>query len=206
MMDAATIPRPTGILSLDRRGFDRACAELMQLVMQDGRPDVLIGIRTGGFYVADAMADAIDQPVPILSVTCRRPSTRYKGSLGGLKAIIAKLPRPIVDRLRMIEHAVLTRRSPSATQVDFQLDAAEIAALDYWLEQAGANPRIVIVDDAVDSGATLSRVLGLVADRAPAGAQICSAVITVTTAQPLIQPDYSLYRLQLCRFPWSLDG
>lgn len=206
MMDGAAISRPKGILSLDRRGFDQACAELMLLVVQDGRPDVLIGIRTGGFYVADAMAEAIDQPLPVLSITCRRPSTRYKGGLGGLKTIIAKLPRPIVDRLRIIEHAVLTRRARPITQVDFQFDAAEIAALDAWLGQAGANPRIVIIDDAVDSGATLSRVLGLVTDLARPGATICSAAITVTTAQPLIQPDYSLYRQQLCRFPWSLDG
>jgi hypoxanthine phosphoribosyltransferase len=206
MMDVAAISRSTGILSFDRRGFDDACAELMRLVVEDGLPDALIGIRTGGFYVADAMADAMNQSMPVLSVTCRRPSTRYKGGLSGLKAIIAKLPRPIVDRLRMIEHAVLTRRSRPTRQVDFQFDAAEIAALDIWLEQAGSHPRIVIVDDAVDSGATLSHVLRLVTDRAPAGATICCAVITVTTAQPLIQPDYALYRQQLCRFPWSLDG
>jgi len=204
-MEGSQISRPA-ILSFDHRSFDRACAELMQQVLKDGRPDVLIGIKTGGFYVADAMADSATRPIPVLPVTCRRPSTGYKNRLGVVKKIIARLPRPVVDRLRVVEHAVLTRKPRSAVQENFEFDPYETQALEAWLVQAGPSPHVVIVDDAVDSGATLSRVLTLVTDRAPPQARIRSAVITVTTQSPLVDPHYTLHRQQLCRFPWSLDG
>jgi hypoxanthine phosphoribosyltransferase len=62
------------------------------------------------------------------------------------------------------------------------------------------------VDDAVDTGTTLSVVMDAVRRHAPQAAKIRSAAITVTTERPLISPDYALYYRQLCRFPWSLDA
>ena len=41
---------------------------------------------------------------------------------------------------------------------------------------------------------------------APAGVSVHSAAITVTTEQPISQPDITLYRGILCRFPWSFDA
>ena len=193
------------VVTFDRDGFDEACAALMQLVTQDGWPDALIGIRTGGLYVAEAMAKSVSFSVPVMSLTCRRPSTKTKSKFGAAKKIISSLPRPVLDKLRVIEHAMLTKKPQKARPENYSFDQGEMAILDDWLREAGPNPSIVVVDDAVDTGTTLSLVLDAVSQRAPGGL-IRSAVITVTTAKPWATPRYTLYRRQLCRFPWSLDA
>lgn len=197
--------KPQDVVTFDRPAFDEACAALMQLVVQDGWPDALIGIRTGGLYVAEAMAKSVGFTVPVMSLTCRRPSTAAKSKFGLVKKIVSGLPRPVVDRLRVIEHAMLTKKPQGTRPENYSFDQSEVAILEDWLREAGPNPSIVVVDDAVDTGTTLSLVLDAVSNRAPGG-QVRSAVITVTTAKPWATPRYTLYRRQLCRFPWSLDA
>lgn len=199
--------RSGSVLELDQDDFDRACGVLMHQVLQDGPPDALIAIPTGGLHVARAMARVVDYPLSILPVTCRRPSTRHKqGAAAMLKAVLATLPHPITDRLRVVEHALLTRRPPARRPGRYQLDADEIISFGNWLQDAGPMPSLVIVDDAVDTGTTLSRILDVVRSQAPRAARIRSAVITVTTLKPGLFPDYTIYHRQLCRFPWSLDA
>src|ERR1700719_810658 len=77
------ISRPGGVVSFDRKQFDEVCAELMRRVTDERRPDVLIGIRTGGLVVAESMARAAGGALPVLAVTCRRPSSRHSDPLGG---------------------------------------------------------------------------------------------------------------------------
>ena len=197
--------RQRDVVTFDQAAFDEACAALLQLVMQDGMPDAIIGIRTGGLYVADSMAKSVDFSIPVMSLTCRRPSTATKSKFGMVKKIVANLPRPVVDRLRVIEHAMLTKKRGGKRPEGYSFDQTEIAILEDWLRQAGPNPSIIVVDDAVDTGTTLSLVLDAVSQRAPGGL-VRSAVITVTTPKPWATPRYTLYSRQLCRFPWSLDA
>ena len=71
----------------------------------------------------------------------------------------------------------------------------------------GASARILIVDDAVDSGSTMAAVRKAINAIANPSAVIKIAAITVTTPAPFIEPDFFLlYRYVLCRFPWSLDS
>ncbi|MBC7799187.1 MAG: hypothetical protein H7Z10_01075, partial [Gemmatimonadaceae bacterium] len=84
--------------------------------------------------------------------------------------------------------------------------AAEQQAMRAWFAAAGPAPAVLIVDDAVDSGATLAAVLAEVRRLAPPGARIETAAITVTTAAPIATPDHALFNRQLCRFPWSMDA
>jgi hypoxanthine phosphoribosyltransferase len=109
--------------------------------------------------------------------------------------------------LRVAEHAWLTRRrTGAAAAIPHAFSAGEVAALRVWLTGAGRRLSLLVVDDAVDSGATLSRVLAAVAGLAPPGTEIRSAVIAVTTKSPCVEPTYALYRQRLCRFPWSIDA
>ena len=63
------------LLTLQGPDFDRACADLVRLVEADYAPTLIIGIRTGGLIVAQAMADAASSRLPVLPLTCRRVTT-----------------------------------------------------------------------------------------------------------------------------------
>lgn len=191
------------VVTFNPRQSDKACADLMSVVMRDGRPDVLVGIRTGGLVVADAMSRAAGGRLAVLALTCHRPSSRKKDNAGYLRRMIDKLPERVLDELRVIEHAWLTRDAWWNNRSRIVLDSDELSMIDSWLSRAGAQPDLVVVDDTVDSGATLDLVLRAVRQRAKPGTRIRSAAITVTTAQPLVRPDYALLDRTLCRFPWS---
>jgi hypoxanthine phosphoribosyltransferase len=65
---------------------------------------------------------------------------------------------------------------------------------------------MLVVDDTVDTGATMVVVMDALRQRAPKGAVIRSAVVALTTPKPVVAPDYVLIRQKLCRFPWSMDA
>jgi hypoxanthine phosphoribosyltransferase len=205
MMQRSPALRQQPVISLNRDDFATVCADLMHKVHRDSQPDLVIGIPTGGAWVAQAMTKASPTGLPMLELTCRRPSTKLKtGST--IKQVVARLPRPVVDRLRQIEHAMLTRKAPSRPSSGYQFVAQELERIAAWIADARRAPSLLIVDDAIDSGATLLQVTDALRNLAPQGTTIRSAVITVTTDQPLIQPDYTMFHRQLCRFPWSLDA
>jgi hypoxanthine phosphoribosyltransferase len=194
------------VLNLDAAAFDQACSELLDLASRDQRPDALIAIPTGGLVVGRSMAKVAGGHLPILSLTCRRPSSKLKPGGSVVRRMVSGLPRPVVDRLRLAEHAILTRRAAPSPAAPYRFVDDEVDVLVRWMAAAPRPPRLLIVDDAVDSGATLSQVMDAVQRHAPSGARIQSAAITVTTDRPLIRPDFTLFNRQLCRFPWSLDA
>jgi hypoxanthine-guanine phosphoribosyltransferase len=108
------------------------------------------------------------------------------------------------DWLRVMEHQLLTARKRAPTE-PYAFDTGERQGLVDWLGRNRPQPVLLVVDDAVDSGATLMRVLAELRKLVPDGTVIRSAVVAVTTKTPLIEPDYVFHR-QLCRFPWSLDA
>jgi hypoxanthine phosphoribosyltransferase len=185
------------VKTLDSIGLKKASEELRALVAKDFAAQLLIGIRTGGFVVAEAFSQAT-QPIPLVPITCRRPSTGKKQKSSLLKKIVLRAPTCINNQLRIAEHIYLTQvKTPSLREVTF--DESELALI----KQMGAN-KILIIDDSVDSGGTLKAVYDAVKLACP-NANIKTATITTTTEKPLIQPDYCLYHYVLCRFPWSLD-
>ena len=74
-----------------------------------------------------------------------------------------------------------------------------------FVEAVSKADRILIVDDAIDSGRTMKRVVDAIRSVA-ADKKLAIAVITVTKPQPLVRADYKLYDGGvLVRFPWSKD-
>lgn len=197
-----------GIIELRAESFARACDELAQKVVQEGRrPDVVLGIRTGGALVGERVAQALadaGHPVRYMVVTCRRPTTKWKQRIG-LQVLLRRMPRWSVDMLRRIEAGFvglgITRRNGSKAERRVEWgDAGDVS----FLEQA-RGCEVLVVDDAVDSGATLAAVLDSV--RAlNAGLVLHTAAIVVTQEHAACMPDYVLYRQSLVRFPWSMDA
>jgi hypoxanthine phosphoribosyltransferase len=205
MADTCQSPadRAAPLLTLRHGEFDAACAALMRLAEHEYAPNLLVGVRTGGLVVAEAMARAATSPPPVLPLTSRRQGTKLKARIPGLRGILTALPRPLVDALRQTEHRLLSgrrRRAPAA-----EVDMAEAAAIAAWMLEAPPQ-RVLVADDAVDSGATLAAVLRALRLVCPRWTEIRTAAITVTMRDPLVEPDYVLHRGVLCRFPWSFDA
>lgn len=199
-------PQARGLIhNLDQSRFVGACGSLMHQVLASYRPAVLVGIRTGGLVVAETMTRSLAEQIPVLPLTCRRAATGMKARLKLLPRILAAMPRPAVDRLRWLEHRMLSTRRRNATKPQ-QIDHAEAAMIGQHLAQSPAPQRVLVVDDAIDSGVTLSTVLQLLRQACPPQTEFRTAVVTVTLAQPLVEPDFVLYRGVLCRFPWSFDA
>jgi uncharacterized protein len=195
--------RPS-VQTLDHGTFQTACASLMRMVTVDYAPTLLVGIRTGGLVVAEAMARTAAS-LPVLPLTCRRGGTATKSRIPFLHAVLGALPRRLVDALRLLEHRILSpRRKRLAAAPD--IDLAEAAAIEARLAAAHEAHRLLVVDDAVDSGVTLATVIDLLREKCPPQTEIRSAVLTVTLDAPRAEPDYTLYRGVLCRFPWSFDA
>lgn len=185
--------------------FHARCAELMRMVEANYAPTLVVGIRYGGLEVAESMVRAASVPMPVLPVTCRRAATGAKTRVPLLRATLTALPRPALDLLRRIEHRLFI--APRTHQArPQQVDRAEIDAIAAWLANQPLTARILVTDDAVDSGATLATVLRYVRAVCPSGTEFRTAVITQTLEQPIAAPDYALFHNTLCRFPWSFDA
>ncbi len=193
------------VRTLDRTDFETACTALMAVVEQSYAPTLLIGVRTGGLVVAEAMARAATAQIPVAPLTCRRAATVAKARLPMLAPALAALPRRVTDTLRVAELRLSAGRRRSRVPVQ-EVDQAEADAIAVRLRAAPAGERLLVVDDAVDSGVTLDAVLRVLRGFCQTDIEIRSAAVTVTLDNPLVQPDFALHRGVLCRFPWSFDA
>lgn len=127
------------VVTLSESQFPEACRKLAEDVIRSGFEfDILVGIASGGWYVAKHMAAPVR-----LSVTLRRASTATKKKL--LPSLLKYLPRPVCDMLRIAEsrfYGLLSHlRKPQVSSIDLS---------DEMLDTLRSRPdaRILIVDDA----------------------------------------------------------
>lgn len=177
------------VKTLPPDAFRDECARLEARVRADGFvPDVVLGICSGGKYVADEMFSG----VPHVYTVLQRPLTSGKQHVGWLLGL---LPMWMLDHLRIAEARMLENQSRKR---DFNPSEVDIPPLP----ECG---KILVVDDAVDSGTTLRSVIEKIFSKYP-NILLRSAVITNTSPYSIIKPDYTLYdNNTLIRFPWSKD-
>lgn len=194
------------VITLNQEALETATSRLAEMIVAEcsgKRYDAIIGIRRGGAYVCDAFCRAFPEDLyrERHDVTLQRPGTHRKGGLTG--KILRRLPVKILDLLRIAESRLLSllhrhkgTKAPPQTDID-----TELAAIITGTE----NPRILLIDDAIDSGQTLSAVISSLKNINPT-AMVEAAVITETTDSPLVRANYTIYRNRtLIRFPWSND-
>lgn len=169
---------------------------IQKMKVDDYLPDAVVGIRTGGVYIADLFARQLGfNNGTALQISVYRPSSKNKKKI--FSSIAKFMPIKMLDFLRIIEAKMMFKSDGRSQIFDISLPV-ELESRNY--------SRILVVDDAVDSGATLSAVLRMIESRYQ-GVEIKSAAITVTTDNPTVCPDYYLYKNStLIRFPWSLDS
>ena len=181
------------VLTLNEPDFAEHCRRLDALT-RSFNADLIVTIATGGDNVGSHMLPE----VPHISISSHRPSTETKKKHARMLACVRRLPLPLRNLLRKVEAATVEHRMKNAVPNKIILDGKTAARI------ASAH-RLLIVDDAVDSGATLAGVIDAIS-LLDGEREIASAVLTVTTSNPLIRPTFTLFdNRTLIRFPWSLD-
>lgn len=177
------------VVTMDDDALRKAAGQLEDMVTRSGFvPDVLISIKTGGEYVGNLMFDKTEHTSTLL----QRTGTKRKTGL--LSIILGVLPQWLCNRLRILEAWWLSKRKHERIDPNLVI-----------LPSLSRYERILIVDDAVDSGITLDAVHRAVKLKYP-HADVMTAVITVTTTSPVEAPDFALFdNMTLIRFPWSKD-
>lgn len=193
------------VVTFDQAALDAAAACLAEMVADGGQSyfDAVVGVARGGSFVCDAFI----KHIPSIrfgarfDISLQRPSTKNKG--GKVGRLLRSLPLPVLDTMRMAESRLLSAMrilKSEKTNKDVKIPDELGEIID-----KKTNPGILVIDDAIDSGETLLAIVESLKDRNP-GAQIVTAVLTVTTSRPRIMPDYTLYNDKtLIRFPWSND-
>lgn len=178
------------VITLNNILFIEHCKKLETIIRASFTPDLVVGIASGGVNVAQN----IFSEIPHAQILLQRPSTDSKKKVSIFINLLKYLPLSLRNFLRIVEAKALSlNKSEKLKDVNIDIDNLE------------KFKRILLVDDAVDSGITLKSVLTSLS-KISSDSEIQTAVITVTTPSPSIQPTYALYNNKtLIRFPWSKD-
>ena len=179
-----------------------ACSQLSCRVKAGGfTPSLLIGIQHGGAEVARRMRNDFPEAA-YCEVRLSRPGTRQK-SQGLAHRLLQHLPLWICNTLRIVESRVNEWRSKGKDPV--RIGTIRLPQDITSTLSNPSNPSILLIDDAIDTGATIQQARLQLLKQFP-DITIRVAVITVTIPHPLCDADFCLYHNRtLCRFPCSND-
>lgn len=193
-------------VTFDQEALDRHAARLAEQVACDMPPggyDAVVGIRRGGSLVCDAFCRHFPAGALRLraDVWLQRSSTKRKTP--AVAAFLRRLPYGVLNLMRMAEARLLALRHRARGHHEER--KVEIPAPLAGMLTSVAAPRVLLIDDAIDSGETLRAVVAAIKDVNEAS-DVRVAVLTVTTSRPVADADYYIYHNHtLIRFPWSND-
>ncbi|MFT5806636.1 MAG: hypoxanthine phosphoribosyltransferase [Moritella dasanensis] len=188
------------VLTLIGDDFVQKCDNLASLVLRDFRPDVVIGIATGGKYVVEAKSSFTN--FNQLIVKRQRPATKKKEKLKILN-MLKYLPKFSLDSLRSLEVYYQERKFKNNEVKRYASDVKLISGDASCLKKPGC--KVLIVDDAVDSGNTMLDVFDFISNINDS-CDVKTAVLTTTFTNPIHNADFTLYSKILLRCPWALDA
>lgn len=179
-----------------------ACHQLSCRVKAGGyTPSLLIGIQHGGAEVARRMRNDFPEAA-YCEVRLSRPGTEQKSN-GLAHRLLQHLPLWICNTLRIVESRVNEWRSKGKDPV--RIGTIRLPQDITSTLSNSSNPSILLIDDAIDTGATIQQARLQLLKQFP-DITIRVAVITVTIPHPICDADFCLYHNRtLCRFPWSND-
>lgn len=192
------------VVTILDKAFDETCRDLAKQVDSSYKPDLIIGVLTGGGFVGQRVYKHFASLGNVLyaEISIERATTGIKTRYG-LKKILRLLPEGLLNVLRVIEVLLLELKAMIFTPKR----AGEIvlsAAIDKELSQG--NKKVLVVDDCVDTGATLLKVSDFLKEKYPSSNQVKFAVVTKAHRKALLEVDFFLFNRVLIRFPWSMDN
>lgn|GEM_PF-306733 len=189
------------VINLLGSDFTNACQKLKAKVTDVYEPDLVIGVATGGAVVLEHMGFESDKKTVIIKR--QRPFTKVKRNIK-LEVWLPYFPRWVNDIIRELE---LRFNEYCFNKNNRKLNdkKSELIILQGSVEDFVGAKRILMVDDSVDSGATLTECIDFVRSHLSPDAEIRTASINVTFKNPVIPPTYTLYPRTIIRYPWASD-
>ncbi|HBQ8591393.1 TPA: hypothetical protein U5G31_005092 [Klebsiella pneumoniae] len=188
------------IVNLLGNDFDDACRRLHDHIEEKYHPELIIGIATGGAVVVEKMKYQEDRN--ILIIKKQRPFTKTKNKMK-FDSWLPYLPEWINNILRLAELSFNEYRFNKKGIIDN--DSTGIEILKGNVEDIFKAKKILIVDDSVDSGATLKNCVQFIGGIMQTGTEIKTASLNVTFKKPAIFPTFLLYNRTIVRYPWAND-
>lgn len=188
------------VLTLSRAQFQEVCGSLGDRIVELCSPDLIVVVpRAGDFIWEELKKIPVFEGVNVVKIKAQRRLTKHK-SKGFIKPVLVKFPRSINNLLRHLESIV--------RELMFYLRGPGVSPLleyeDGVVDCVVKAKRIVVIDDAIDSGVSIKSILEFLKQK-NALATIHVAVITTTFEEPLVCADISLYDRQIIRFHWAED-
>lgn len=157
--------------------------------------DLVVGVPNGGLLPSGIVAEVLGVPLELISV-------RRKGS--AIKSRLSKYGW--IKRFVSAWYAIPVVRYPLYKVMEYMSSLSDDVPVQAGRLNGAA--RILVVDDSLDTGQSLERVLEIVRSSAPQ-ATVRTAVLCVETKIPdgwrRLDPDYYLCpRMQ--HFPWSVNS
>lgn len=185
---ALVSPIPTSHPVVTLAELPALMAELAQRIRAtDFRPDILVYVEEGARLPAEALCREL--ALKAVPVVARR---RGHGLKKRLAPLVMLLPRAVTNALRRIEE-----RSRIHAQGDREL------AWPHECDWTGR--RILLLDDAADTGGTLRAVKADLLRRGVEVTRLRTAVLTATTPAGRSQADFYVLERN-CVLPWSPDS
>lgn len=190
------------LLVLDHSGLVAGCRKLRaQMAAARIIPTHVVGIANAGVHVAKAFAKVATPNPVLLTVRSQRPTSPIKDRVATAN-IVSRLPEWSIQILRRIELRLLTHRLSANREVAMAPEDAEA------LRQVPPGSTVVILDDCIDTGATLRSALEFIRASVGESCRVYTACLAATIEKPLVRPDFVLQEELVIgiRGPWSRDA
>lgn len=185
------------VINVTKADITKACETLVSQF--DCSFDLVVGIAEGGRFIAETIAQKLN--LPLLLVARQRSLTPHKNKM---KKILKHIPEKILNFIRIAENRCY-EIGMKIRKKEEKINEITIISHDLSFFENPQIQNILLVDDAIDSGATIRDTEKFLQIKNE-NWQIKVAVITQTFKQPLRKADYQIYNRILLRFPWSNDS
>lgn len=169
------------------------CTEWAKEINSDYSPDLIIYIAKAGYLIGRAIQEVTGSK--LIGIDATRSANKLKETL---EPILSHIPKFILNFARKIELKSHVHNNNTERNVCFHASVNAVNPDDI--------KRILIVDDAIDTGNSVKAVRETVKKRFPS-AQIKIAAINVWEMNDLVAAaDYFLYTNTALRTPMSKDS
>lgn len=191
------------VINFNCSEFEVYLQSIVDELIIDFQSILVLGVKEGGVPIATMVYQKLTTfkhvKVDYSEILCQRPTTKVKKKNPQreklVKSIFRYTPEIVLNQIRVAEHHLLSSKKRNTRRTIHAEYERETNHYDL----------ILIVDDAVDTGHSMAEIINYV-KRQHHQSIIKTLSAVVTKKNPVIMPDYSLYRDVLIRFPWSLDA